>query len=363
MSAKKRLPAYCLHKPSGQAFVRIRRRFYYLGPYDSPESRERWSELVEQRVLRADESSVEMLLSELVLLYLAHAKRYYRKNGHPTSEVGAVEAACRFLMPYRHRRAMDFGPRTLKAVREDMVAAGLARTTINAQVGRIRRLFRWAVAEQFVKPDVLVALAAVAPLRRGRTDARETPPVAPVADEHVEVVLPMLTPPLRAAVEVLRLTGARTGEILAMRVRDLDMGADPWEYLPRSHKTEHKGKSRVILLGPKAQDAIRPLLRADPAAYVFRPSKTGVRRYHKQAVRNAVRRVCRRINAEREREELPPIPAWHPHQLRHTAATRLRKEFGFDVAKTVLGHAKAEMTERYAERDLAAARRVVATVG
>ena len=29
---------------------------------------------------------------------------------------------------------------------------------------------------------------------------------------------------------------------------------------------------------------------------------------------------------------------YHPHQFRHTAATRIRKELGLDAARAVLGH-------------------------
>ena len=39
-----------------------------------------------------------------------------------------------------------------------------------------------------------------------------------------------------------------------------------------------------------------------------------------------------------------------PHQLRHNAATRIRAEFGIDVAGSVLGHALgSQVTEIYAE--------------
>jgi hypothetical protein len=40
------LPAYLLHKPTGQARVRIAGHDYYLGPFGSKESRRRYGELV-----------------------------------------------------------------------------------------------------------------------------------------------------------------------------------------------------------------------------------------------------------------------------------------------------------------------------
>jgi hypothetical protein len=40
------IPRYCLHKRSGQAVVFINRTQRYLGPYNSPESREAYGELI-----------------------------------------------------------------------------------------------------------------------------------------------------------------------------------------------------------------------------------------------------------------------------------------------------------------------------
>ncbi len=49
-----RTPGYLLHKASGQARVRIRGRDYYLGKYNTPESLERYHQLVAQYVAGAD---------------------------------------------------------------------------------------------------------------------------------------------------------------------------------------------------------------------------------------------------------------------------------------------------------------------
>jgi len=57
------------------------------------------------------------------------------------------------------------------------------------------------------------------------------------------------------------------------------------------------------------------------------------------------------------------IPAWHPNQLRHNAATRLRREFGLDVARAVLGHSTPVVTEVYAELDGAKAAEAMERVG
>jgi integrase len=51
---------------------------------------------------------------------------------------------------------------------------------------------------------------------------------------------------------------------------------------------------------------------------------------------------------------------FHPHQLRHSAATRLRKKYGLEAAQVILGH---QTTEIYAEKNIEAATRVMADVG
>jgi integrase len=55
--------------------------------------------------------------------------------------------------------------------------------------------------------------------------------------------------------------------------------------------------------------------------------------------------------------------AWHPHQLRHSAATEIRKRFGIEAAQHVLGHATLNVTEIYAEKNSEAARQIAAAIG
>lgn len=47
--------------------------------------------------------------------------------------------------------AEAFGPVALKAVRERMVARGLARSTINGGINWIRRAFNWDAADELIR--------------------------------------------------------------------------------------------------------------------------------------------------------------------------------------------------------------------
>ena len=101
--------------------------------------------------------------------------------------------------------------------------------------------------------------------------------------------------------------------------------------------------------------------RTTPISYGNRPGTNKVRRpkrkagekYTTDSYRRAIHRACIKAG----------IPKWSPNQLRHTAATEVRKKFGLDAAQTVLGHARADTTEIYAEPNHEKARAVMREVG
>ena len=61
-------------------------------------------------------------------------------------------------------------------------------------------------------------------------------------------------------IQVQWFTRACPGEIIKMRATDIDMSVDVWRYRPTKHKNTWRGKGRIIYLGPRAQDAVRPFL-------------------------------------------------------------------------------------------------------
>ena len=54
---------------------------------------------------------------------------------------------------------------------------------------------------------------------------------------------------------------------------------------------------------------------------------------------------------------------WHPNQLRHSYATRVRKDYGLEAAQVLLGHSQADVTQIYAERNHVLAATVASTIG
>lgn len=269
-----------------------------------------------------------------------HVVVYYVKNGRLTSEQDNIRQALRFAKRlYGHATSGEFGSSALKAVRQAMIEAGRCRSLINKDLNRIKAMFRWAVEHELVPVAVSQALQAVAGLRKGRSDAKEAVPVGPVPEGDVRATLPFLSPQIAAMVWLQRLSGARPGEITSLRPRDVRRAeGGVWLYRPEEHKTEHYERGRVVALGPRAQEVLRPWLDRDPDAYGFSPAEvvaarasgrvgsdqsppaaTKARsgrpkpggRYTKDSYRVAIRRACHRAG----------IPAWAPNQLRHTRAT------------------------------------------
>ncbi len=121
-----------------------------------------------------------------------------------------MREALRHLRPtFSSMLVSDFGPLSLKSVREQMIAADLSRGVINSRINRIKRVFKWAVSEQLVPSHVYEALRTVSGLRFGRCTARETKPVRPVDNTAVDAVLPFVSPTIAAMISIQRLTGMR----------------------------------------------------------------------------------------------------------------------------------------------------------
>jgi len=230
---RKKKPGYWFHKPSGQAYVRINGKDHYLGEHGSLESRDRYDELIRDWTLNQSADGIALTIDELTLRYLEHASRHYRKNGEPTSEVTSIMAALRVAVRIAGTlRAREFGPLKLQAVRDEMVSLGWKRKSINSQIGRVRRMFSWAVSQELVPVETLTALQTVAGLREGRSEAVESVPVTSVSDAAVDVVQPHVSRQIWAMIQLQRFTGMRPGEVVLMRGCDITKGGELWEYRP-----------------------------------------------------------------------------------------------------------------------------------
>ena len=441
-------PSYRRRKGRNQALVTLtdsttrKRRDYWLGEYGTPESRELYHRVIAEweargrRLPRPPEEPTQLRQSET--LELSVLLRDFKRFSEQHDEYGEYRS---FVILMRLMKklfgrtpASEFGPKKLRMLRDEMIRGDAtenpprrpwSRKYINQQVQRIRRIFKWAAAHEMVPATVYQTLRTVEPLKRGRCAAREHPKVGPAPSDMVDAVLPFLSKPVRGLVELQLLTGARAGELIELRVCDIEVDKETgvWSYRPLKHKNAHREHERVVYFGPRAQDILQPFLteRAE-TDYLFSPAEADEARreerhakrttplssgnspgmnvveiperspgeqYTTNAYRRAIEYACRqafppppelarlkeekvkdwhaRLKKERKWEALK---AWyrehrfHPHQLRHNAGTSIRREFGLEAAQLALGHASAVVTDAvYAERDRAKVIEIMRKIG
>ena len=169
----------------------------------------------------------------------------------------------------------------------------------------------------------------------------------------------------------------RPGEVCQMRSDDVDRTGAIWKYTPQSHKTEHHGKPKTIYLGLRAQEVLRPWLRDDHNAFLFSPREASEERWagrrasRKTPLTPSQRARLRKTSPKRTPGEVydtrsyyhairygckkAGVPNWHPHQLRHNAATRYWNDYGPEATRILLGHGSLDVTKIYAEVDEAKA--------
>ncbi len=332
-------------------------------------------------------------IASLTAAYLRFVDSYYlTPEGKVTQEPDNIRYS---LAPLTARFASlaveEFGPLRLIEVRNEMIRLKWSRKLINQRIGRIKRMFKWAVSRQMISPIIYHGLMTVEGLKWGRTTARETADRRPVAEEHVYAILPYMTPVVAAMVEIQLLTGMRPGEVCRMRPCDLDRSREVWHYLPEKHKNRYRKIQRIVSIGPRGQEILTPFLLRPAESYCFSPAEADRQRREKltqerqtpqscgntvgsnrkenplrkpgeaydtaayaKAVKYAISAANKEIKRKAKAAEIKDpelIPHWTPYQLRHTAATKVRKEMGYECAGATLGHTNMSATAIYAERN------------
>ncbi|MGP0062106.1 MAG: tyrosine-type recombinase/integrase [Isosphaeraceae bacterium] len=376
------VPSYRRHRASNQAVVTLNGVDHYLGEWNSPESKARYDKVGGEWQVRgrrlADpaQGPDDLLLKEVILGYYNHTLA-----SRPRVEVEKIKLA---LKPLRElcgeSQASAFNAVAYQAIRAKLVQSGLCISTIRARLGVIKRMVSWAIAREMM-PDrvrnLIDALEEAEPLRVGQAGVKPSKKVPPAPMEHVLAILPHVNPTIRAMIETQVFTGARPGEVCRMTTGQIDRTGEIWVYVPSKHKTAGLGKVREIAIGPRGQAVLKPWLKANPDAPMFSPVEAVERRnaerkasratpstpssrarkrkarpkraprtwYDKNSYNTAIRRGCLAAG----------VPVFKPNMVRHTYATRVRREFGLEHAQVTLGHSRADVTQVYAEsnRELA----------
>ncbi len=303
-------------------------------------------------------------VDDVCAAYCAHAREYYRRpDGSRTSEPANIEIGLRLFRKMFGRAVMcELTHQDMLKHRDALIRSGLARVTVNRRIDIAKRMVSWAFDEAFITSSVKVELSQVKRLKRGRSAARETEPVRPVDNFTFEQTLSFMVPNTADMCRVHRLTGMRPEEVCALSWSRIDTSQTPWVYRPESHKNEWRGMPRVILIGAQARAILekyrnmgeRPF--SPRVAILERMQQPGRNKYDHwdrrlggvpqeigemwkpDSYRRTISYACRKAE----------VPSWGANRLRHAFATDVRRAFGYEACRAVLGHSNgARVTDRY----------------
>ena len=383
-----RTPKLRRHAHSGRYVVTVRGKDIYLGR-DQAEAEILYHRMMQDYVASGGQRALptapeELLICEIIERYIIDREEHYYVK-RPQAFARGKKAMRHLNRGFGHYKATQFDMTALRRLRQSFLEPTergrlLVRREVNKLMAEITRFWRWAASHELAPAEIYAKCQTLEPLKRGHCTAPESEPVRPVPMEHVEEVKALVNRSVAALIDLQLYTGARPGELTGLRACDLDRSGAVWHVVLREHKSAHRGRLRTLYFGERAQAVLRPFLLARrPDEFLFSPQdylleKTLAAETHRRADQISNPKKSQRevgdkydVNAYRRAItracEQAGIPRWHPHQLRHTAATELRKQYGVEVARAVLGHAHVAATEIYAEVDAQVAQRVAQEQG
>lgn len=375
-----RPPAYCLHKPTNQAYATApasegkARHPVYFGIWGTEASFAAYQMFLKALGLTASvaqdaaerardrcqkpaeipalliQSSGRCTIRQLWSLFNQWAKGYYRSAvGEPTGEADNFADAVKELLDlYGDTQTADFRKSDLESIQQLLVDRKLSRGVVNKRLNRIRRVFLWGTEDgrTLVPEYVAVSLTLVRRLEPHRSDAKECEPIRGVDPASVEKAAAAANPVVRAMMLLQLYTGMRPGEVRGLRKRMVRQAEGIWiADFGNEHKNAHRKQSRVVALGPKAVELLTEwlaLCEAD-SDFVFRPtlqkgSRGKLKQFTRYGYADSIHWACQKVD----------VPSFAPNQIRHTAAEEIRKSDGLEAVQAVLGHKSRASSERYA---------------
>lgn len=374
------IPNYILHKPTGQARTVCGDVTVYLGKHGTPESLAAYQQTLAlffaTGKIKCDPDKL-VTTKELAESFLAWIKTQFEPE---STEPKNIELALRGVVAlFGGIPAKDFRAPQMTAVREMWIVKGnsgkpLSRGVITKYQRYVVRCFRWGVSTERIPASSWDALRALEKLKKRRSAAREPEKVKPVIWDHVVAIKPHVSRQIWSMVLLQWHTGMRPGEVCQLAWQDIDRSKTVWVYSPNKHKTEYRDIDRHIGLGKQAQEVLREWIGKPPNEPIFSPAEA-------EAERRATMRANRKTKVQpsqldRSKDkpkkksgdaytsssygkrvgdaaELAGVPRWSPNRIRHSFATRVRAEMGLHAAQVALGHQHADVTQVYAEKDMA----------
>jgi integrase len=308
-------------------------------------------------------------VNEVCDRYVEWAKTYY-KNSWEKRHGMAIDCPIDIRLwreMYGDEYMANLEHHDMLVLRDALIEQGLSRSTVNRRIGTVKRVIAWALDEDLIYAQTKAELTQVETLKRGRSAAKETEPVKAAPLDEVESVIAVAEPNLADMVRVQLLTGMRPGEICVMRWCDIERRDEIWIYRPGDHKNAWRRHPRVVVIGPRAQGVLSAM--EEEGEYIFSPRAAQAERFERMRKERKSKvqpsQICRakeepmRSPGERWKPEAYAraiarrckdlgIKAWSPNQLRHNCATEVRRVFGINAARAVLGHFNGlAITDRY----------------
>ena len=389
-----RLPSLRKHK-TGQGFVTILGHDYYCGVFGKPETQAKYELLLAEYLANrhsfaAVKSANVPTVQEITLAYLEYANETYDSR-----EFNNIKLMSRAVLKHYGELPADaFGPTQFKTVRSTIQTEGdnRSRQYINKCMRLLLRMIKWCTGEGLIDPNVIGVVREIDPLKKGRTNAPESKKVDEVSQAAVNATLLHLPAVVADMVRLQQLLGCRPGELCVIKPNMLNRSGAVWVVDFEQHKTAHRGQTREVYVGPKAQSILAPYLDRAPNRFCFSPSEAvAQRRATKAAARttpptqgnragynsttrstgtpasiefsdayntgsygHAIKYACKQAwpapdgSTKSQANQWHAAHAWSPNQLRHSAASEIREAFGLEHCAAVLGHADIDTSKIYA---------------
>jgi len=378
-------------KPKDKAVVYTGGKRIYLGTWGTQEAADAYSRFVAAWTNKPGVPRPRLFVGTITQLadaYVGWAKSHFVKGQRVTTSASKAVMVAELL--YRSgagRTAVaDFGPVALGEFQQWLAGdkdQTWARRTINEYVRIVVEMFRWGVSQELVDEGRHRALQTLRGLAKGRPPAKGVRPpregriVTPAPRESVRAVRRLVSPAVRAMIDLQLLTGMRPAEVCAMKPCHVRPTSNPkvLVYLvpPDRNKTEHFDITRQVWLGPRSVRVLKLFQPPTQGEGYFSPRRAEeARNAAKRATRRnprwashstAARRISRGASEARWSDmytvdsyrraitracEAAGVETFAPNQLRHSAATGISLRNDLEVAQLMLGHADARTTQRYA---------------
>jgi len=229
-------------------------------------------------------------------------------------------------------------------------------STVGRRAATFRRFFAWAIRHELCARDPMGGYPPVRARRRLPRPIREDR-----EQRALDAAIAAAPQPYRLLVTILRETGMRAGEVLALRVGDVTL--DPGREALRVREPKN-GSERMVVLGatatPKALRGLRTHLRtlhgAAPSEILFRSTRGTAVSY--DALHYQWAGICAAAGLVDE----AGAPRYTLHQLRHTRGSALIAQGQrVEIVQRVLGHRDIRSTLGYAELQEAQVRAALET--